>query len=146
MTKEEAIATIDFHALGIYHVDESTFYAGWDAAIESISEEKEREKIPFDAILETMNQILGKKFKATLACKSHIRARWGEGMREEDFERVIRIKKAQWSDDPKFCLYLRPETLFGTKMDAYNNEPEPKKKKIITNHMGIETEVDDENT
>ena len=64
-------------------------------------------------------------------------------MREEDFERVVRTKKEQWINDPKLSIYLRPETLFGTKMDAYNNEPEPKRKKIITNHMGIEVEVDE---
>ncbi|CAB4174350.1 Phage conserved hypothetical protein, C-terminal [uncultured Caudovirales phage] len=118
------------------------FEFGWAKAIESLAKE-EKEKVPFDLIIARMNNILGKSFKPTLAHKSFIRARWKEGMREEDFERVVRTKKEQWINDPKLSIYLRPETLFGTKMDAYNNEPEPKRKKIITNHMGIEVEVDE---
>jgi uncharacterized phage protein (TIGR02220 family) len=147
MTKKEAWEKWETPLLGMtgsdWDVAESAFEWGWAKAIESLAKEKEEEKIPFNNILYTMNAILGRNFKPNLTYKAQIRARWGEGMREEDFARVCRIKKAEWADNPEMAIYLRPLTLFGTKMDSYNNQPEPKKKKIITNHMGMEVEVDE---
>lgn len=139
-TLEEAPEDIEDPSVTIEDCQDAFEWA-WTKAIESLSSKEE--KIPFEGIIQSTNNILGKKFKATLAHKSFIRARWREGMREDDFKRVCRIKKEQWGQDPKLAIYLRPETLFGTKMDSYNNEPEPKRKKTILNHMGVEVEVDE---
>lgn len=51
-----------------------------------------------------------------------IRARLNEGWVVEDFKRVIDNKCSQWLKDNKMCMYLRPETLFGTKFESYLNE------------------------
>lgn len=101
------------------------------------------EKIPFQEIIDTLNSLTGRQFKCVPAYKAHIRARWNEGFREGDFEKVVRIKKSQWGDDPQMKLYLRPETLFSPKFNSYINEPEPPRKKMIMNHMGEMIEVDE---
>jgi len=53
----------------------------------------------------------------------------GKGFKEEDFIRVIDRKSADWKGDPKMEKYLRPETLFGDKFEAYANEKEVKETK-----------------
>jgi len=84
---------------------------------------------PFADIVTHLNQKTGKAFKpATKGTQAHIRARWAEGYRLEDFKRVINTKTAQWADDEKMSVFLRPDTLFGTKFEAYKNE-EPNVKK-----------------
>ena len=40
----------------------------------------------------------------------------------DDFKRVIDTKVKQWLNDDNMRKYLRPETLFGTKFEAYLNE------------------------
>jgi uncharacterized phage protein (TIGR02220 family) len=74
-------------------------------------------------IIEHLNHQSGKKFSPTSAATiRHINARISEGRTVDDFKRVIDIKVATWKDDPKMDAYLRPETLFGTKMEGYLNE------------------------
>ena len=51
-----------------------------------------------------------------------IKARWSDGFRLCDFEKVIRVKSQKWKSDPKMADFLRPETLFGTKFEGYLNE------------------------
>lgn len=104
-----------------------TFCEGWNAAIKST---KQEEVVPYQEILDIMNKIFGKEFKATAMHKMHIRARWNEGYRLPEFKKVCEIKFAQWDSDPKMRLYLRPETIWGTKMDSYLNE-EIKSKRTI---------------
>jgi len=120
---------------------QDAFDWGWEQAILSL--EPAKDKIPYQEIISILNNITGRRFSVTDSNKRFIKARWHEGKRLEDFERVTRTKHAQWKDDPAMAVYLRPETLFGTKMDSYNNEPEPKRKKIIRDHMGNDIEVDE---
>ena len=77
--------------------------------------------IPFDKIIDALNKITGKGFRYSDAHKIFIRARWAEGFRFDDFVHVIRVKYEQWrgTDD---AIYLRPSTLFGTKMDGYRQQ------------------------
>lgn len=83
----------------------------------------ERDAIPFAKIVALLNAEAGAKYNpATNATRGLIRARWNEGYRLPDFERVITSKCAQWKRDPKMVSYLRPQTLFGTKFEAYLNE------------------------
>lgn len=84
------------------------------------------DSIPFSEIINYLNQITKKKFSlSTKSTKQHIRARWNEGRRLNDFKRVVDIKFEKWGSDPKMVDYLRPETLFGTKMESYLNESVP---------------------
>jgi uncharacterized phage protein (TIGR02220 family) len=79
--------------------------------------------VPFQEIISHLNLMTGKKFQhGTAATKQTIRARWNDGFILEDFKSVIDIKCAQWKTDPKMELYLRPQTLFGTKFESYLNE------------------------
>ncbi len=84
---------------------------------------KARDQIPYEEIVSYLNERTGKDFRhQSKATRSVIRARWEEGYRLDDFRRVIDIKAQKWCDDPKFCDYLRPQTLFGTKFESYLNE------------------------
>lgn len=79
--------------------------------------------IPFDEIISYLNQITGKHFTATNEqTRKHIKVRWNEGHRFDDFKRVIDTKAAQWLQDPERNKYLRPETLFSPKFEGYLNE------------------------
>ena len=67
-----------------------------------------------------LNQKTGKNFRPnTKAYRSVIKARFKEGFRKEDFFNVIDKKTAEWGKDKRMSEYLRPQTLFGTKMDSY---------------------------
>lgn len=59
---------------------------------------------------------------ASAATKRPIVARLNEGYREKDFRAVIDAKTAQWMGNETMERYLRPQTLFGTKMESYLQE------------------------
>lgn len=74
-------------------------------------------------IVSYLNQRIGRNFKATTkATARHIGARIAEGYTLEDFQQVIDSKAEQWENDSNMSRYLRPETLFGPKFEAYLNE------------------------
>lgn len=78
-------------------------------------------------IIDYLNDKTGKHFKHTTdKTKNLIKARMKEGFTVDEFKRVIDIKVKQWCKDQKMKIYLRPETLFGTKFEAYLNEEPPK--------------------
>lgn len=79
-------------------------------------------EIPYAEIVEYLNEKTGKHFtKSAAATKSKINARWHEGRRLTDFKTVIDVKSAEWNGTDA-AKWLRPETLFGTKFEAYLNE------------------------
>lgn len=85
-----------------------------------------KEDIPFSEIIEHLNETAGTRFRAsTPKTQAHIRARWNEGYRLDDFTRVIDVKCAEWLGDAKMAKYLCPDTLFGTKFEKYLNQPMP---------------------
>lgn len=85
---------------------------------------KEEEHIPFSEIIGYLNERAGTRYRAsTPKTQSHIRARWNEGYRLDDFKRVIEVKCAEWLRDAKMRKYLCPDTLFGTKFEKYLNQP-----------------------
>lgn len=87
------------------------------------SSSKEEEHIPFSEIVEYLNEKVGTRYRAsTPKTQAHIRARWNEGYRLDDFKRVIDVKVAEWLKDEKMCKYLCPDTLFGTKFEKYLNQ------------------------
>ena len=80
-------------------------------------------ELPFLEIINYLNEITGKTFKATsVKTKSQISARWKDGYRLEDFKKVIDNKNKDWRHNSKMTKFLRPETLFGTKFEGYLNE------------------------
>ncbi len=79
------------------------------------------------AIIDYLNDITGKNFKKdTPATLSHINARLTEGYTVSDFKTVIDNKASDWLNDPKMSKFLRPQTLFSTKFEAYLNEKKGK--------------------
>lgn len=76
--------------------------------------------IPYASIVSYLNEKAGADFKpSSKATKDHIRARWSEGFRVEDFQTVIDYKTEEWLSDEKMQQYLRPQTLFATKFESY---------------------------
>jgi uncharacterized phage protein (TIGR02220 family) len=77
----------------------------------------------YASVIEFLNLKTKKNFSLkSESSKRHINARIFEGRTLEDFKHVIEVKARAWKDDPKMNAYLRPETLFGSKMEAYLNE------------------------
>lgn len=101
-------------------IDYDAFIAGWDAAVGPLYDTEG--KIPYHDIITFLNESTGKNFKSVNATKDKIKARWNEGFRLDDFKHVIKTKCDQWLRDREMHIYLRPETLFGNKFDAYLNE------------------------
>lgn len=74
-------------------------------------------------ILDYLNAKTGKSFRASSESTTRkVAARLKEGYTVDDFKRVIDNKVADWANDGSMAKYLRPETLFGTKFEAYLNE------------------------
>ncbi|MFS0783593.1 conserved phage C-terminal domain-containing protein [Bacillus sp. 1P06AnD] len=79
--------------------------------------------IPFSNIIDYLNLKANTNYKSsTKKTKDLIKARWNEDFKLEDFKRVIDKKVSEWINDPNMNKYLRPETLFGTKFEAYLNQ------------------------
>ena len=77
---------------------------------------------PYAQIVAHLNARAGTSFRPDSGkTRRLIDARWHEGFRLPDFERVIDAKCAEWLHDRDMCRYLRPETLFGTKFEGYLN-------------------------
>lgn len=93
-----------------------------------------------EEIVNYLNEKTGKHFRHnTDKTKKLIKARIREGFTVYDFKRVIDIKTKQWGKDKKMKIYLRPETLFGSKFEAYLNE-EPKREvyEVKIDHEDLE--------
>lgn len=93
---------------------------------EELKEEKKeeiyKEEIPYREIIEFLNQKVGTQYKPTTeSYKALIRARWNQGYKLQDFQKVIMNKANDWMGTDQ-AKYLRPETLFGTKFDSYLNQ------------------------
>ena len=87
-----------------------------------IVEQSSTAPIPYEEIVQYLNQKTGKHFKSTSkATQRHIKARFTDGFVLDDFKQVIDNKCGDWLRDRKMKEYLRPETLFGTKFESYLN-------------------------
>ena len=78
-------------------------------------------------VIDYLNEKTNKNFRATtkktqILIKTLLKNKYTV----EDIKKAIDIKVKQWSKDKKMKIYLRPETLFGSKFEAYLNE-EPNK-------------------
>ena len=87
-----------------------------------IVEQSSTAPIPYEEIVQYLNQKTGKNFKSTSkATQRHIKARFADGFVLDDFKQVIDNKCGDWLRDRKMKEYLRPETLFGAKFESYLN-------------------------
>lgn len=87
-----------------------------------IVEQSSTTPLPYEEIVQYLNQKTGKNFKSTSkATQRHIKARFTDGFVLDDFKQVIDKKCSDWLRDQKMKEYLRPETLFGTKFESYLN-------------------------
>lgn len=102
--------------------------------------EKDKDSIPYKLIIDYLNEKTGKSFKvSTPKYRSLIRARWNEGQRLDDFNKVVDNKVTEWTgttfpNGKNAENYLQPSTLFGSKFDQYlnasvNNFEQPKEDK-----------------
>lgn len=87
------------------------------------SKTAEGEDVPYGEIIDRLNERTRSNYQASgKDTRKHIRARWSEGYRLEDFFKVIDVKVAEWRST-EFAKYLRPATLFGPKFESYLNSP-----------------------
>ena len=103
-------------------------------AIPEINTETNTESIytplPIAEIITYLNNQTNADYKpSSRKTRKLIKARWNEGFRYDDFKKVIDIKTEEWLNDPRMSMFLRPETLFGTKFESYMNQKSAKKTK-----------------
>lgn len=90
---------------------------------------EEKERIPYSQIVDYLNDKIGTAYRASSQkTKTLIHSRFAEGFTLDDFKAVIDTMSTEWSHDPKMSVYLRPETLFGTKFESYLNRPKKTRK------------------
>lgn len=86
-------------------------------------------------IIDYLNQKLNTRYRYdNTKTQAHIKARFNEGFIVDDFYKVIDTKYNEWFGTEQ-AIYLRPETLFGTKFESYLNQTVVEK--------GIEKSKDD---
>lgn len=101
------------------------------------SDESHEEPIPYQEIIEHLNNNCGKGYTHTgKSTRKLIRARWNDGFRLDDFKKVIDTKSRDWLKNKDMNKYLRPETLFGTKFETYLNEA-PRSNRNSSNDIGV---------
>lgn len=94
-----------------------------DVSYDTLSGTNGTRLIPYQEIIDFLNTTCKTQFKSsTGTTRNLIKARCNQGFTLEDFKAVITTKAAQWMTDPKMVNYLRPQTLFGTKFEAYLTE------------------------
>jgi uncharacterized phage protein (TIGR02220 family) len=85
--------------------------------------------------VQLLNDLSGSRFRdTTKSTQKLIHAREKEGYTREDFETVIRHQCKLWGQDTKMQKYLRPETLFGSKFDAYLSDARRREPKHDTGY------------
>ena len=84
-------------------------------------------------IIDYLNLTIGSNYRHnTKSTITKIKARLNEGFSVEDFKKVINNKSQEWLGT-EWEIYLRPETLFGTKFEQYLNQKSfNKKEKQLT--------------
>ena len=126
-------SNVDIKAENVNIIDENDDILPHSIVKDSIVENNtlsSKEKIPYSDIVSYLNKKAKKNFRVVDKTKKLIKARYSEGFTLSDFKQVIDIKTSQWLGNADMAAYLRPQTLFGTKFEAYLNETPPKEEKI----------------
>jgi uncharacterized phage protein (TIGR02220 family) len=91
-----------------------------------VEDEDEKEvllKKVYGEIISDLNEVCGTEYKSTSEkTRALIRARLNDGFVLDDFKHVHRVKWREWGKDAEMAPYLRPQTLYGTKFEAYRNQ------------------------
>ncbi len=100
-----------------------------DSALEDTTKKSKKKKTkthPEEVrqIIDYFNQVCGTNYKyQSKATADMVNARLNDGFTVQDFYTVIDKKHAEWSNDSKYCKYLRPETLFRpSHFESYLNQ------------------------
>ena len=88
---------------------------------------KKNETVEMEKIIDYLNKKADKKYRYTPKHFIFIKARFKEGFIFDDFKTAIDNKCEEWNNT-NMEKYLRPETLFGNKMDGYVNQKNIKRK------------------
>jgi uncharacterized phage protein (TIGR02220 family) len=84
----------------------------------AIQESPTKKKIPVLEIIQYINVKTKVNYNlGTLNTQELIRARVREGFKPENLKKIIDLKTAEWVHDPRLRKYLRPATLFGSKLN-----------------------------
>lgn len=82
--------------------------------------EKQEEQAVITRVIEHLNNRAGARFRAkSVANQRPMLARLHEQYTEQDMMDVIDTMCAKWLGNDTMERYLRPQTLFGNKMDGY---------------------------
>jgi uncharacterized phage protein (TIGR02220 family) len=74
-------------------------------------------------VIDHLNNVSGRKFRGAKSDMTTITARLNEGFTVEDLQLIADYKTSEWSNDPNWSKYLRPETLYAARhTDSYLNE------------------------
>ena len=77
-----------------------------------------------DEIVAYLNEMTGQHYRPeSKETRKHIKARLSEGFTVDDFKTVIYKKAKEWKGT-EFQKFLRPQTLFSDKFEAYLNQTE----------------------
>lgn len=107
---------------GFEEVEEKKCERSTERTESKVRTDSEPGKIYID-IVDHLNEQANTKYRHTSRkTQQLIKARLNEGFDLGDFKKVIDVKAKQWLTDDNMRKYLRPETLFGTKFEAYLNE------------------------
>ena len=75
--------------------------------------------IPYQEIIDHLNNVTGQNFQNVKAWREKIRARWQEfesdvddGEKLREFMKIHESRAMVWKADPKMAQYLRPKTLY----------------------------------
>lgn len=83
------------------------------------------------AVIEYLNAKTGKRFTLTDYYEGKIKARLKEGHTVDDFKYVIDVKTEEWQNTDSE-QYLRPDTLFSGKFQAYRQQ-----RRLVTGGNGL---------
>ncbi|MFT9056766.1 MAG: conserved phage C-terminal domain-containing protein [Ethanoligenens sp.] len=92
--------------------------------------EKQEEQAVIVRVVAHLNELTGARYRPkAVDAQRHMLARLHEGRSEQDMLDVVDAMCALWLGNETMERYLRPQTLFGTKMESYLNTARLKKKK-----------------
>lgn len=87
---------------------------------DDLSRFSDEEKAVADVVISRLNETTRQSFRPrTKKALRAIAARLHEGFSQDDLLAVVENQSRLWLRDQKMRVYLRPETLFGTKFEGY---------------------------
>lgn len=87
---------------------------------DDLSRFSDEEKAVADVVISRLNETTHQSFRPrTKKALRAIAARLHEGFSQDDLLAVVENQSRLWLRDQKMRVYLRPETLFGTKFEGY---------------------------